>query len=103
MTVLGFAITLLWTVLCLVWAVMSIPGGLMANASGGFSPNAHMTMLVLLAIGQVIVLAAGIPGGRAFFEDADRAHLLWWMAKLVALGVALQIGAVAWFFTFGRR
>ena len=103
MTVLGIAIMALWTVLCLVWAVLSIPGGLMANASGGFSPKAHMWMLALLAIGQLIVLAAGIPGGRAFFEGAERAPLLWDMAKLAGLGAALQIGAVTAFFTFGRR
>lgn len=103
MTWLGIAVIVLWLVLCLVWAVLSVPGGLMANASGAFSPRAHMTMLAGLAIGQLTVAASGVPLGMAISMAEHRASLLGTFGWLLAAGIAMQIGAVVGFFQFGRK
>ena len=103
MTLLGVVVVVAWLALCVVWAVLSVPGGLMANASGGFSPRAHMAMLAGLAIGQLTVAAAGVPLGMAVSWAEGRSALFWTFGELLAAGVALQIGSVFWFFNFGRR
>lgn len=103
MTFVGIVFMVLWGLACLVWAVMSIPGGLMANDSGAFSVEKQMVMLAGLAIGQLVVLAAGVPGGMAFFTPETRSSLIWWAVILVAVGVATQVASVAWFFAFGQK
>jgi hypothetical protein len=103
MTWLGIVVIVLWLVLCLVWAVLSVPGGLMANASDAFSPRAHMTMLAGLAIGQLTVAASGVPLGMAVSMAESRSSLLWTFGWLLAAGIAMQVGFVLWFFEFGRK
>lgn len=102
-TVLGIAVIVVWLAACALWAVLSLPGGLMANASGAFSPDRHMAMLYGLALGQLLVALAGVPAGLAVFIEERRSTLLWTFAGLAAVGIALQIGSVAWFFLFGRK
>jgi hypothetical protein len=103
MMVLGIAVIGLWLVLCAVWAVMSIPGGLMANASGTFSTRAQMWMLTGLAVGQLVVAAAGVPLGLAVPWAESRSSLLWTFGGLLAAGVALQVVSVMLFFNFGQK
>ena len=103
MMVLGIAVIGLWLVLCVVWAVMSIPGGLMANDSGAFSTSAQMRMLAGLALGQLVVAASGVPLGLAIPWADDRASLLWTFGGLLAAGVALQVVSVMLFFNFGQK
>jgi hypothetical protein len=101
MTFLGIAVSVLWLVLCVVWAILSIPGGLMANDSGSFSIRAQMWMLA--GLGQLTVAASGVPLGMAISWADDRASLLWTFGWLLAGGVALQVGSVLGFFSFGRK
>lgn len=103
MIFLGIGFMVLWLFACVVWAVMSLPGGLMANDSGAFVPERQMAMLAGLAFGQLVVLGAGIPGGMAFFMEERRGTLIWTLLGLLSTGVLIQIASVAWFFTFGRR
>lgn len=103
MTFVGIVFMVLWGLACLVWAVLSIPGGLMANDSGAFSTDKQMVMLAGLALGQLVVLAAGVPGGMAFFTPETRSSLIWWAVILAAVGVVLQVASVAWFFAFGQK
>ncbi len=103
MTILGIAVSVLWLVLCLVWAVLSIPGGLMANDSGAFSIRAQMWMLAGLGLGQLTVAAAGVPLGMAISWTEDRGSLSWTFGWLLVGGIALQVGSVLWFFAFGRK
>lgn len=102
-TVLGIGAIVLWLGICAVWMILSVPGGLMANDSGAFSPERHMAMIWGLLAGQLLVALAGIPGGLAIFMAERRSTLLWTFAALLAVGIALQIGSVAWFFLFGRK
>lgn len=103
MTVLGIGFIVLWLAACLVWAVLSFPGGLMANASGSFSPRAHMWMLAGLLLGQLVAAAAGIPAGLAFFHEETRSSLLWTFGWLLGGGIAIQAIAVVGFFNFGHK
>ena len=102
MMALGIAVAVLWLLLCVVWAILSIPGGLMANDSGAFSIHAQMWMLAGLAIGQLTVAAAGVPLGLAIPWAESRSSLLWTFAALLAAGLVLQAASVAGFFRFGR-
>ena len=99
---LGILVGVLWLLACVVWAVMSVPGGLMANASGAFSPKRHMIMLAGLLVGQLVALVAGVPLALAVMFAETRSDHLWTFAGLLAAGVALQIGFVLWFFARGR-
>ena len=75
----------------------------MANDSGSFSLRAQMWMLAGLGLGQLTVAASGVPLGLAIPWAEDRGSLLWTFAWLLAGGIALQIGSVMAFFTFGRK
>ena len=103
MTVLAVAVVVLWLIACVVWAVMSIPGGLMANASGFYAPARHMTMLAGLALGQLVVAAAGLPLGLSIAFAETRSSHLSTFAGLLAAGVVLQVGFVLWFFARDPR
>lgn len=103
MTALGIAVIALWLFLCVAWAILSIPGGLMANDSGAFSIRAQMWMLAGLGLGQLTVAAGGVPLGLAIPWAEDRGSLLWTFAWLLATGVVLQVASVMAFFSFGRK
>ena len=101
--ILGIAVMVVWLALCVVWAILSIPGGLMANDSGSFSIGAQMWMLGGLALGQLVVAAAGVPLGLAIPWAESRSPLLWSFGGLLAGGVALQVVSVVAFFSFGTK
>ena len=103
MTFIGIAVIVLWLAACVVWAVLSIPGGLMANASDAFSPTRHMAMIWGLLAGQLLVAAAGVPAGLAVFMVEARDDLLTILGWLAGSGIALQVVSVFWFFSFGRK
>ncbi len=93
----GIAFIVVWLGLAAVWFVMSAMAGAMANDSGSVSSDLHARMLILLALGELVVAIAGVLGGCSFIF-ADHGALLWkafWI--LLALGVAMQVGAIARF------
>lgn len=103
MIVVGIGCIVLWLLAAVAWAVMSLPGALMANASGAFSPNRHMAMLWSLFLGQLLVAAAGVPAGLAVFMTESRAALLGWCAWTVGIGIVTQVVSVVVFFGFGGK
>jgi hypothetical protein len=90
----GIAFVVVWFGAAGLWAGLSLMGGVMADDAGRVSSDRHATLLVVLLVGEAVVALAGIAGGAAFFLPDHRATLWWVFAGLVAVGAALQIGAV---------
>jgi len=98
-TVGGIAFMVLWLLGSIAWTVMSGIANLMANDSGSATPQKHMPLIVTMLVGQVIAAAAGIPGGLAFFSEAQRWPRIELFLALLVMGGGLQLWAFFSFFS----
>lgn len=96
-TVGGIAFIVLWLLGSIAWTILSGIANLMANDSDSATPQKHMRLIVTMLVGQVIAAAAGIPGGLAFFSEAQRWPRIELFLALLVIGGGLQLWA---FFSF---
>ncbi|MDB6074121.1 MAG: hypothetical protein JWO89_1761 [Verrucomicrobiaceae bacterium] len=96
--VLGVVFMLVWWGLAIVWGMMSLMGGLMANDSGSASSDKHMALLWWMFAGEVLIALAGLPGGLAFCLVGHRALLISLFAVLLVAGGAMQGWAMTSFY-----
>jgi len=89
----------LWVAGHIVWASMSLMGTLMANDAGGASSDQHMAFMGGILGGQIMAVAAGIPGGLAFFWRSLRKWLWILFAALFVGGAVWQVVAFQSFTT----
>ena len=94
----GVAFVLFWLAAASAWAVMSMTANLMANDSGAATGAQHMTLIVGMGVGELVVAAAAIPGGLAFFWVDHRSLLIWIFVGMVVIGAAIQVWAFRTFF-----
>ena len=73
---LGLIFIVGWTSVHIIWAYLSLMGGLMANDSGAKSSGSHGAFILGLMAGEALTALAGIPAGLAFFWAPMRKKLL---------------------------
>jgi hypothetical protein len=99
MICLGLIFMALWLAGAFVLGTMKLMASVMANDSGGASPDAHMTLIGGMMVGQILTGVAGIPAGLAFFWRSWRKRLLWTFGLLLIVGLAIQILSFTSFFS----
>ena len=90
----GVGFMVVWLAGAAVWGAMSLMGGVMANDAGRVAPATHATLLGVLSAGELLVAAAGVSGGLAFFWTEARGLLWMIFAGLLVAGLLLQAGAI---------
>ncbi|HYF36821.1 MAG TPA: hypothetical protein VD994_16110, partial [Prosthecobacter sp.] len=90
----GILFILIWGAACALMMGMSIFGVFMANDSGAASSDKHGGFILGVLGGQILIAAAGLPAGLAFFWPRRRSLLLGLFATLLiigALGIVLAV------------
>jgi hypothetical protein len=82
----GILFIIIWAAACLLLMSLSLFGALMANDSGAASNDQHGGFLIGLFLSQIVITAAGLPAGLAFFWRRRRLMLLAFFLGGLSLG-----------------
>lgn len=93
----GSFFMLIWLAGSVAGAGLMLMGSLMANDSGQATPESHMTLIVGVFLGQVLIGLSGIPAGLAFFWRGRKKLLLILFLSLLIFG-ALCVGLSMYLF-----